>query len=175
MTVRYCIGDQCVDGVYSANIQSIMLLCLVEDPMFSDPDKGDFSIQNGSPAIGFSTNGTDCGNPITNWTHVKTKVEELTFPDKPVACNLKQNYPNPFNSYTTISYTITKSDHVILEIYNVTGQKIRTLIDAVNDIGHFSVCWDGLDDQGYLATGGIYFCKLKSGSEVKSRKLLFLK
>lgn len=175
MTVQYCLGDSCADGVYSSNIQSIMQLCLEENPMFTDPDNGDFSFQPGSPALGFSTDGTDCGSPITDWTHVATNVKEKTASVTPTSFALYQNYPNPFNSTTCISYSLDKSGSVILDIYNIKGRKIRKLVDEAKNTDAHSIVWDGLDDQGQTLAGGVYFYRLKSGSAMLTRKMLLLK
>jgi hypothetical protein len=70
---------------------------------------------------------------------------------------LEQNYPNPFNPATQIRYTIGNSGHVSLNIYNVLGQRVRTLQNAFRSIGTYSVEWDGTNDRGIAASTGVYF------------------
>ncbi|MBN1349792.1 T9SS type A sorting domain-containing protein [candidate division KSB1 bacterium] len=93
----------------------------------------------------------------------------------PVEFSLAQNYPNPFNPSTTINYTILKADHVSLEIYNVLGQKVRTLVDNTQLAGLHSVKWDGNDDAGNMLADGIYFYKLKSGARTSTKKMVLMK
>jgi len=93
-------------------------------------------------------------------------------PDKFV---LQQNYPNPFNLATSISYTLKTEGWVNLAIYNILGQKVRTLIDQKKPIGKYSVQWDSRDEKGRVVAGGIYFYVLKTGDYVSSRKMVLLK
>ena len=67
-------------------------------------------------------------------------------------------YPNPFNYSTTISYKTTVSGKVSLSIYNLSGQKIRTLVSETQQADHYSVVWDGTKTTGEPAGSGIYFC-----------------
>lgn len=61
---------------------------------------------------------------------------------------LFQNYPNPFNPSTTIKYQLPKTSSVKLEIFNVPGQKIRTLSDEQKEAAYYQIPWDGLNEQG---------------------------
>ncbi len=74
--------------------------------------------------------------------------------------NLSNNYPNPFNPQTTIRYDMSVSGKVVLEIYNVLGQKIRTLVNEEKEAGRFSVVWNGLTDNQNLVSSGVYFYRL---------------
>jgi len=87
---------------------------------------------------------------------------------------LNQNFPNPFNSHTSIQYQLPKSGRVNLTIYNMLGQKIRTLIDQILQAGHFHVTWDGKDDAGKAAASGVYFYQLDAGNFSEVKKMLFL-
>jgi hypothetical protein len=88
---------------------------------------------------------------------------------------LGQNYPNPFNPTTKINFNLNKSADVALEIYNVKGQKVRTLINAKLEQGQHNVMWHGKDDKGSEVSSGIYFYKLRSGKLTKSKKMILLK
>lgn len=87
---------------------------------------------------------------------------------------LKQNYPNPFNPETRIEYELPKSIYVKLEILNVLGQKIRTLVNEVKPAGSYTVVWSDLTDQDVQAPPGVYFYRIKSGGYVEIKKLLLL-
>ena len=88
----------------------------------------------------------------------------------PKSFQLCQNFPNPFNPTTNISFTICHRDHIKLTIYNITGQKITTLVNGSLNPGSYTVNFDA----NALASG-IYFYKLSSSTEVKTRKMLLIK
>ena len=88
---------------------------------------------------------------------------------------LYQNYPNPFNPETNIRFALKKSEHVKLEIYNVLGQKIRTLLNKKYSTGVHSITWDSKDNTGKLMSSGIYLYRLSAGKHVQIRKMLLLK
>lgn len=88
----------------------------------------------------------------------------------PVDFQLYQNYPNPFNPKTTIEYKLSKNTAVNLSIYNVTGQKVVTLIAEEQPAGHYAVEWDA---QAY--SSGMYILTLKAGFFEQSRKMILLR
>jgi len=87
----------------------------------------------------------------------------------PTVTELYQNYPNPFNAGTMISYELAGAAHVKLEIYNLRGQEIATLVDAQQQAGYGSVTWEDSE-----AASGVYFYRLTAGdfTEVKRMTLL---
>jgi flagellar hook assembly protein FlgD len=94
----------------------------------------------------------------------------------PVVTQLSGNYPNPFNPTTTISFSIAQTlSFVELEIYNIKGQKVKTLIDEKLPAGNHQVIWNGKDDNSKQAASGIYFYKMKSGNYNETKKMLLLK
>jgi hypothetical protein len=95
--------------------------------------------------------------------------------DLPDGYALEQNYPNPFNPTTTIGFSIPSSQHVTLEIYNVQGQIVRTLIDEVRGAGEHSVEWDATSDGGDRVASGVYFYRLTTGDMVVAKKMTLLK
>ncbi len=88
---------------------------------------------------------------------------------------LSQNYPNPFNANTQISFALPKSGRTTLEVFNVLGQKISTLVDEYLSAGTKIVNWDGRDDVGMPVPSGIYFYGLRSGEFRETKKMLVLK
>jgi hypothetical protein len=101
-------------------------------------------------------------------------IEEIDRP-VPVTFSLSQNYPNPFNPTTDIEYTIAKSGNFNVVVYNILGQKIRTLANEYHTVGSYRVRWDGLDDFGNNVGSGIYFYSLR-GAEFKiTKKMILLK
>ena len=93
----------------------------------------------------------------------------------PTAFSLKQNFPNPFNPSTTIDYEIPIYSQVRLEIYNLLGAKIKTLVDTQQQPGHYSVVWDTKDENGSTVSGGMYLYRLQAGSYVDVRKMLLIR
>ncbi len=99
-------------------------------------------------------------------------------PRTPVDFALHQNYPNPFNPTTQIRYSLAHGANVSLSIYNVAGQKIRSLLlNEQKEAGEHLVQWDGLDDLGLRVASGVYIYLLEEGSsqKAKARKMLLLK
>ncbi len=92
-----------------------------------------------------------------------------------IPLSLQQNYPNPFNVETTISFSLDKQLQVNLYVYNIIGQKIRTLINSDLPAGNHSVIWDGLDDNKNTVGSGIYFYRLNNSEYAIIKKMLLLK
>lgn len=97
---------------------------------------------------------------------------ETTLPNN---FRLHQNYPNPFNSGTTINYELPKSSLVTLKIYNILGQEIKTMINAIEQAGYHSVKWDGKNRMGINVISGVYFYQLKTREFIKTQKMALLK
>ena len=93
---------------------------------------------------------------------------------KPVSFKLNQNYPNPFNPGTVISYQLPEAVPVRLEIYNSLGQRVRTLVDDLQEAGPHGLVWDGRDDSGRGLASGVYFYRLVAGSFTESRKMVLV-
>lgn len=85
------------------------------------------------------------------------------------------NYPNPFNPETTIIYELPRASAVKLEILNVIGQKIVTLVHSNQPAGSYSVRWQGKDASGQPVSSGVYLYQLQAGQFVDAKKMLFLR
>ena len=88
---------------------------------------------------------------------------------------LKRNYPNPFNPVTTIRFELHKKVDVKLVIYNVMGQKVRTLLNGKQNEGVHKVLWSGSDDRGNPVSSGVYFYRLTTENYDKTMKMILLK
>jgi len=94
----------------------------------------------------------------------------------PTQFELLQNYPNPFNPSTTIEYHLPQTSQVEISIYNVAGQKIRTLINESVALGNHKVSWDGKNSKGIAVTSGVYYCQLHTiGTVIITRKMILLR
>lgn len=100
---------------------------------------------------------------VTQVTAVNDKNSVYTF-------DLKQNYPNPFNPSTKINYSLQKSEHVKLVVYNTLGDEIAVLVNELQEPGSHSTQFDASQ-----LSSGVYFYKLTSGNNTLSRKMLLLK
>ncbi|MBN2000104.1 T9SS type A sorting domain-containing protein [candidate division KSB1 bacterium] len=94
---------------------------------------------------------------------------------EPTGYELDQNYPNPFNPETTISFSAGESGFGELKIYNLQGQLVRELINKHLDPGHYSVVWNGHDDNGKLLPSGVYLYTLEINGFKQTKKMNFIK
>ena len=126
----------------------------------------------------FQVTATDPNTQITAQAVVLIDVSVAVEEDAaevPTEFRLYQNYPNPFNPETQILYDLPKAAHVRIEIFNILGQRIKTLVDEQKPAGAYSLIWDGRTDNSEAATSGVYIYRLKTNEFVKSRKLLLLR
>jgi hypothetical protein len=93
----------------------------------------------------------------------------------PVVTELIGNYPNPFNPETVIKYGLKTDTKVLLEIYNLRGQKVRTLVNDSQSAGYHQATWNGKDKTGKQTASGVYFYKMKTDDFEKTRKMILLK
>lgn len=88
---------------------------------------------------------------------------------------LFQNYPNPFNPTTRIEYQIASSGHVEIQVFSINGELVKTLTNAAQSAGKYSVNWNGTDNTGNPAASGIYIYRILHGNSLLSKKMLLLK
>ena len=88
---------------------------------------------------------------------------------------LYANYPNPFNAETQMTYALPVAGAVELAIYNVRGQRVRTLVQGVQAAGRYQIVWDGRNDTGAGLASGVYLSRLTSTQGVRVRRLLLIK
>jgi hypothetical protein len=93
----------------------------------------------------------------------------------PVAFSLSQNYPNPFNPSTTIEFQVHLAGETSLDIYDLSGRIINTLMHEYLAPNRYSVVWDGRDISGRLVPSGIYIYSIISGIQHEAKRMVFLK
>lgn len=93
----------------------------------------------------------------------------------PVLTALGSNYPNPFNPTTTISYSIRETTPVEIYIYNMLGQKVKTLVSGTVEAGNHSVVWNGQDNNNRPVASGVYFFKMHAGKYTSTKKMILMK
>lgn len=105
--------------------------------------------------------------------YLQTKVQDKII--IPAEYILSQNYPNPFNSSTMISYQIPKNINVSIEIYNILGQKVASLVDKRQNAGRYQIQWEGKNQKGEEIASGLYILRFSTSDFVQSKKLLLLR
>ena len=149
------------------------------DPLFVDAANGDYHLTANSPCI-------DAGDPMSPYDPDGTIADMgAYYYDQGTGTenyelqvsNFKlTNYPNPFNPITTIEYSIPQEFKVEFKIYNIKGQKVKTLVDEQLQQGKYSVIWDGRYSNGDPVNSGIYFYKLSLNGKTEAvKKCLLLK
>ncbi len=126
----------------------------------------------GQPFIGVAENPSTINN-VGFWyltaRELATSVEQIPS-SVPKEFRLQQNYPNPFNPTTTIEFALPKKSTVTLQLFDILGREIATLVDAELESGVHKINFDGKD----LASG-IYFYRIHAEGFLKTKKLMWLK
>jgi hypothetical protein len=156
---------------------------LVNNPHFASFDQTTPAIASSGSDIYFAWMDNRKGNldifaKVVDWSY--TEVEEEQIAELPNYFGLYQNYPNPFNPTTKIQFKVGSLEfgeplRTSLVIYNILGQKVRTLLDEEILPGGHQVIWDGKDEKGRTVSSGIYFYRLKAGGFTETKRMVFLK
>jgi hypothetical protein len=112
---------------------------------------------------------------VIKYSPVITDVKGTKQRIVPTSWSLSQNYPNPFNPSTNIRFNLPTSGHVTLEIFNILGQKVKTLVDENLSAGYQQIIWDGTDQSGNKVASGIYFYRLLTKDFSQTKKMVFFK
>ena len=156
---------------------SVTLICALPLAASGTVASGAVRDQEGVPVAGARIVFTDEANPLAGFDDVtgldgtyqidlSSVPTALLAPGErgaPKRLQLLQNYPNPFNSSTIITYTIPAAGRATLDVYNVLGQRIRTLIDEHKEPGEHAIEWHGRNDHGEGMAAGVYIYRLRSG------------
>jgi hypothetical protein len=137
------------------------------DPNYKDTANGDFTLPADSHLRTYGTDGGPIGDP--RWT---TKIITITPETKilPTQFYLSQNYPNPFNPSTQFTYTVAREGFVSVKIYNVLGEEVASLVDAVRPAGTYTAKWNAA---GFGS--GMYFCRMQTGLFISINKMILMK
>ena len=93
----------------------------------------------------------------------------------PLEYTLDQNFPNPFNPTTTIRYQLNKTGRTVLEIFNILGQRVRTLVDEDQKTGAYTVIWKGENNAGVQVASGVFLYRIRSGDFTSIKKMILLR
>ena len=139
-----------------------------------NPDQHDYRVGFRFVSDGNSSAGVlmldNIGWAIGPMTGIDNESVEI-----PVKFSLDQNYPNPFNPETNISFDLPSGSFARLDIFDIVGRKVTTLIDSDLQAGSYSIKWDGRDNNGNKSSSGIYFYRLATDHGVRQAKMTLLK
>ncbi len=147
-------------------------------PFSGDNSPGEIEATNSAGALTFHF----VSNPVlggTGWeadiftTGISEVQERTTATIR--SFKLLSNYPNPFNPETHIRYQLPTTARVQVNIFNLLGQKVRTLFDGTQNQGLHQLRWDGRDQAGHALSSGIYIVQVKAGKQIARQKLLLVK
>ena len=113
--------------------------------------------------------------PISALVVVGTGLDDKDDLDLPLLTELLGNFPNPFNPETTINFNMAKSGVVLLDIYNIRGQRVKTLLDSFLDAGNHRFVWNGTDDNGSPVSSGMYFYQMRTEEYTAVRRMILMK
>ena len=174
LDVDYCLVEEGADSVHFDTTSCVLTWGnsnLDANPLFCDPDSGDYTLAENSPCIGSGENGANMGA-------FGVGCEAILSIDKdaiPLQYTLHQNYPNPFNPVTTLRYDIPENSHVTITIYDMLGRQVKTLINQTQNSGYRSVIWDATNDLGQPVSAGIYLYTIQAGDFRQTKKMVLLK
>ena len=100
-------------------------------------------------------------------------IDEQSF--QPRTFKLAQNFPNPFNPTTNISFELLEDASVTIQIFDVSGRKIKTLISGNYSVGDYTTQWDARDERGQLVSAGVYMYTIQVGNDIFAKKMVLLK
>lgn len=153
-----------------------------------DPYPGTTNNRNLNSATGPNSNSYGGANTLVKVENISNSGDTMTadlsvrvptglddHQNRPVHFRLSQNYPNPFNPATVISYTLGKSADINLEIFNLLGQKVKTLFSGPETAGSHQSNWNGTDENGRLLSSGLYFYRLKSEDLAQTKKMILVR
>ena len=95
--------------------------------------------------------------------------------DLPLVTELSGNYPNPFNPSTQIKFSLKDNSRVQLQIYNIKGQLVKTLVNEELEADYYQFNWNGTDSASKHVSSGVYFYKMKAGKFVSVKKMILMK
>lgn len=102
----------------------------------------------------------------------KTIIDLLSIPDQ---FQIMQNYPNPFNPLTTIKYALPTESHIKINIYDILGRHVFSLVDTKQQAGVKTIVWSGVNSAGMQVSAGIYFYSIEAGKYSAVKKMILLK
>lgn len=175
---RFIAGSKILLATMTMKLEDTMNICI--DTCFWPPYNSlAFGVtrQNGLGCSKIPRSGTDTSSFQVCFPHASEDVREIEDNNEthPSEFSLSQNYPNPFNPTTNFQFSLSKSSHVKIEIFNMIGQKVKVLVDEDMKPGVYSADWNGRDENGNSVSSGIYFYRMQSGEYTDTKKMVLMK
>jgi hypothetical protein len=166
-----------VTGDVAAKTVEILNAWLTQSftPVYSDPATVTACLScHGSAALNTVMTKMECTPCHGEDPHAAQAAEKIN--GQASSFKLSQNYPNPFNPTTRIQFSVPETEKVRLEVYDIQGKLIKTLVDYdLYQPGSYEVSWNGLDNKGNKVASGIYFAKMNAGKFAQTKKMNLLK
>jgi hypothetical protein len=144
-----------------------------EDPLFCDAENGDFTLHSDSPCLG--ENNPECGTMGAKGSGCGPSSDAPELDVAPSRIALRSIHPNPGFSAFTVAFDLPKMQEVDLSVFDVSGRRVRRLVQGSHPAGRHEVAWLGTDEMGHQAARGIYFVSMKTGDFEETRKLTVVK
>ena len=172
VTVNYCDVENGEDGIWTNDNGTMNWLDgnIDQDPLFCDSWNWNFSLSEDSPCAETGLDGDNIGAYDVGCGPAMSIVENIL-----EEFSLKQNYPNPFNPATTIEYEIGKNSFVSLSVFDISGKKVKSLVNSFQTQGNYLTQWHGKNDFGTKVPAGLYLLRLETIDFTETKKLIFLK
>jgi hypothetical protein len=147
------------------------LLALYSNSCIAVVDPGPIDIMASQPGCQLIMN-QPVQKAYLDW--VQAKLSKVT-DGSPTVFALHENYPNPFNPETNIRFDLPVGAQVEAAVYNVMGQKVKTLVLGYKEAGTYNITWNGTDDSNTEVAAGVYLLRLTAGEFARTQKMLLLK
>ncbi len=153
-----------------AGFKTVLIACAIEA-------MNDITGWSDTTAGAWDSNFITLVSNSLDWLGFVPSVDAIEMVDGivPQRFSLEQNYPNPFNPSTVITFNLAKKTDVELNVYSVTGQKVRSLVKGNQKAGQYTVTWNGRNDVGQKVASGLYFYKIEADDFVASKKMILIK
>lgn len=135
-------------------------------------DSGRLSLEK---VVAADRNATNVLLAVEGLSWHPSSIPSILLASKESSIRIGQNFPNPFNPSTKIPYVVERPSHVRLDVYDVTGRQITTIVDQHHLPGSYSAQWSGVDANGHPLSSGIYFARLETRDEVAITKMILTK
>ncbi len=175
---RFIAGSRILIATMTMKLEDTMNICI--DTCFWPPSSRlAFTVndQDSYAKTKIPRSGTGTSSFQVCFPHGSQDVREIeeNHETHPTEFSLSQNYPNPFNPVTNFQFRVSQATHVKIDLYNIVGQRVKTLVDEDMKPGVYSADWNGTDESGKSVSSGLYFYKMQAGEFSAMKKMVLLK
>lgn len=164
-----CVGTWEIGAGFLVPDVELLTPVLEADPLHCNPTLGDLTLASDSPWAGVA----GCGR--IGSLDVGCERTATDAPIRSQALNLEPARPNPFNPRTEIAFDLPRSGPVRLEVFDIRGRRVVTLVDGVRDAGRHAVVWTGTDSRGHAVASGVYLLRIQAGETSRTRRVALVR